>query len=75
MESNFDVATTASDEILAISEALTGLSEIIATKTSERLELSEVARDGLANIFAMLAEKLTDAHAAGLAEKKGGRHE
>lgn len=61
MLSNYDTAKTGADHLLAVSESLDALSEIIATKASTELNLSEVARDGLANILAMLSEKICDA--------------
>ena len=60
MESNYVQAETAIDEFRVVSESLTALSELTVTDESCNIELSEVARDGLADILAMLADKLNE---------------
>lgn len=58
MEASMQKAQSATAILCAVMETNSALSEMIATKTSEDMLLSESGRDGLANIFVMINEKL-----------------
>ena len=57
MQSNLEVAKTPFDNLMARAETQHFLSQIRACDTSVNIELDEVGRDGLANLFYMLARE------------------
>lgn len=60
MQSNYEKARTPIERIFVVSESLIALAQLVTTEESANIALDEVARDGLANLFAMLADKLNE---------------
>lgn len=57
MQSNLEVAKTPFDNLMALAETQHFLSQVIACDESMDIAFDEVGRDGLANLFYMLARE------------------
>ena len=78
MQSNLEVAKTPFVNLMALAETQHFLSQIITCDSSVDIAIDEVGRDGLANLFYMLArecERTLEMMEKEAKERKGASHE